>query len=58
MKCPKCEEERFRVLDTRTYDTGYTRMRICLACGHRFRTWENIDDEPEGREGGHAEATA
>jgi transcriptional repressor NrdR len=53
MQCPKCGGKKTRVLDTRGYETTNARKRICISCGHRFRTWENLDEEET-----HAEAGA
>ncbi len=41
MRCPHCQRERSRVLDT-THDSrgGIRRRRICLACSQRFSTYE------------------
>ena len=43
MKCPKCEHTKFEVLETRTSGDGIRRRRSCVACGHRFTTFERID---------------
>lgn len=41
MKCPYCEHEKTRVIDT-SHDTrgGIRRRRLCVNCNHRFSTYE------------------
>lgn len=41
MRCPYCQNERSRVVDT-THDTrgGIRRRRECINCGRRFSTYE------------------
>ncbi|MGB3715652.1 MAG: transcriptional regulator NrdR [Candidatus Promineifilaceae bacterium] len=41
MKCPYCEHEKTRVIDT-SHDTrgGIRRRRVCTNCGQRFSTYE------------------
>lgn len=41
MKCPYCEHEKTRVIDT-SHDTrgGVRRRRVCGNCGQRFTTYE------------------
>jgi len=48
MRCPKCEHEEDRVVDSRSSRGGRAtrRRRECLACGHRFTTYERIEEEP------------
>lgn len=42
MKCPACHaENQAEVIDSRPRDEIY-RRRKCLACGHRFTTYERI----------------
>jgi transcriptional repressor NrdR len=43
MKCPKCQSENFKVLDTRASDDSVRRRRECLSCGFRFTTYERIE---------------
>lgn len=45
MRCPKCESLDDKVLDSRSAREGAAirRRRECLACGHRFTTYEEID---------------
>ncbi|RKX30559.1 MAG: transcriptional regulator NrdR [Verrucomicrobia bacterium] len=44
MRCPKCGESRDRVVDSRSVrdGTAIRRRRICLSCGHRFTTYEEV----------------
>ena len=46
MRCPHCENDATRVIDSRDLENGSTirRRRECEACGHRFTTYER----PEG----------
>lgn len=41
MRCPQCESENTRVIDT-THDShgGIRRRRVCEDCSHRFSTYE------------------
>ena len=41
MKCPYCEHEKTRVIDT-SHDTrgGIRRRRVCVHCNQRFSTYE------------------
>lgn len=43
MKCPKCQSENFKVLDTRASDDAVRRRRECESCGYRFTTYERIE---------------
>ena len=45
MKCPKCQADDDKVLDSRAAREGAAirRRRECLKCGHRFTTYEEID---------------
>jgi transcriptional repressor NrdR len=47
MRCSKCGCEEDKVIDSRTSREGLTirRRRECLACGHRFTTYEEIEHE-------------
>lgn len=44
MRCPKCRNLDDRVLDSRTARMGdvIRRRRMCLDCGHRFTTYEEV----------------
>lgn len=46
MKCPFCEFEETKVIDTRPTDEGRTirRRRECINCGKRFTTYEKIEN--------------
>ncbi|MEO1615329.1 MAG: transcriptional regulator NrdR [Planctomycetota bacterium] len=47
MRCPYCQSDQDRVLDTRTTDGGFLirRRRTCLACNRRFGTVEKIEQQ-------------
>ena len=42
MKCPVCGNDNDKVLDSRSVRGGVAirRRRTCMACGHRFTTYE------------------
>lgn len=44
MKCPKCEHRENKVIDSREVREGVAirRRRLCLNCGHRFTTYEEV----------------
>ncbi len=42
MKCPYCQGNDTRVIDTRETDEGIRRRRECRGCGKRFTTYEHI----------------
>lgn len=46
MKCPFCENNDTRVIDSRQTDEGHAirRRRECEKCGKRFTTYEKIED--------------
>lgn len=48
MKCPFCEFEESKVVDSRPTDEGEAirRRRECLQCGKRFTTYEKIENIP------------
>lgn len=48
MECPKCNHQHSKVIDSRPYDDGTAirRRRECLACGHRFNTYERVEKSP------------
>ncbi len=48
MRCPYCEHEESKVLDSRPVDDGAAirRRRECLRCGRRFTTYERVDHIP------------
>jgi transcriptional repressor NrdR len=45
MRCPKCECDEDKVIDSRSAREGAAirRRRECLKCGHRFTTYEGIE---------------
>ena len=46
MRCPKCSYTESKVIDTRPADDGFKirRRRECMECGHRFTTYEKIEE--------------
>ena len=46
MKCPFCENEETRVVDSRISSDGVRRRRECIRCGLRFSTSERIQMNP------------
>ena len=48
MKCPYCEFEESKVVDSRPTDEGEAirRRRECLQCGKRFTTYEKVETTP------------
>ncbi|HWO75516.1 MAG TPA: transcriptional regulator NrdR [Bacillus sp. (in: firmicutes)] len=48
MKCPSCQMLGTRVLDSRPVDEGRAtrRRRECENCGHRFTTFERVEESP------------
>ena len=45
MRCPKCNGQDDKVIDSRASREGATirRRRECLACGYRFTTYEEVE---------------
>ncbi|MEW6304245.1 MAG: transcriptional regulator NrdR [Verrucomicrobiota bacterium] len=45
MRCPKCGCQDDKVIDSRSSREGSTirRRRQCLSCGHRFTTYEEVE---------------
>jgi transcriptional repressor NrdR len=45
MKCPHCQVDNDRVIDSRASQDGFStrRRRECIPCGHRFTTYERIE---------------
>jgi len=45
MRCPKCECQDEKVIDSRGSREGSTirRRRECISCGHRFTTYEEVE---------------
>jgi transcriptional repressor NrdR len=48
MRCPSCNYNGTRVLDSRPIDEGRSirRRRECELCQHRFTTFERVEDNP------------
>jgi transcriptional repressor NrdR len=46
--CPVCRADDTKVVDSRLAEEGAAvrRRRHCLSCGHRFTTFERIDEVP------------
>lgn len=45
MRCPFCDQDNDRVVDSRASGTAIRRRRECLACGRRFTTYERAERE-------------
>jgi len=43
MRCPSCQFEGTRVVDSREIDLSVRRRRECLKCGYRFTTYEKLE---------------
>ena len=45
MKCPFCQEDNDRVIDSRASQDGFAtrRRRECLRCGQRYTTYERVE---------------
>jgi len=48
VRCPACARLDDKVVDSRTADDGTAirRRRECLECGHRFTTFERLEEVP------------
>lgn len=48
MRCPRCQVDDTKVIDSREAEEGTAirRRRSCVACGHRFTTYERLDEVP------------
>jgi transcriptional repressor NrdR len=48
MRCPVCEHDSSRVMESRDLEDGASvrRRRECLDCGHRFTTYERVERPP------------
>ena len=48
MKCPFCNQDNTRVVDSRPADDNCSirRRRLCDACGKRFTTYEKVETIP------------
>lgn len=51
VRCPHCQQDDDRVLDSRATDDGTAirRRRACNACGKRFTTYERIEGDEQIR---------
>lgn len=48
MRCPYCDYEDSKVIDSRSADDGSAirRRRECFSCGRRFTTYERLGERP------------
>ncbi len=48
MRCPACGHDEDKVVDSRSTkeNSAVRRRRECLACGHRFTTYEYVEHRP------------
>lgn len=48
MKCPFCNSEDTKVVDSRAFMEGYSikRRRECISCQKRFTTYEKVEEIP------------
>ena len=48
MRCPSCQNNNSRVIDSRPVDEGRSirRRRECEQCSYRFTTFEKIEESP------------
>jgi len=48
MRCPLCHVDDTKVIDSREAEEGTAirRRRSCLACAHRFTTYERLEEVP------------
>lgn len=48
MKCPFCNSEDTKVVDSRSFMDGYSikRRRECIKCEKRFTTFEKVEETP------------
>ena len=48
MRCPYCNQDNTRVLDSRPVEetNSIRRRRLCDSCGRRFTTYENVETIP------------
>lgn len=46
MRCPRCQADDARVVDSRSADDGAAirRRRACESCAHRFTTFERLEE--------------
>ncbi len=48
MRCPHCQADDTKVIDSRDADEGVAvrRRRSCVHCNHRFTTYERLEEVP------------
>ena len=48
MTCPRCQKDNDKVLESRSNREGtqIRRRRLCLNCGHRYTSYERIEERP------------
>lgn len=48
MRCPFCDADNSKVIDSRPYSEGHSikRRRECVSCGLRFNTYERVEEIP------------
>lgn len=48
MRCPRCKTDDTKVIDSREAEEGSSirRRRACGSCGHRFTTYERLEEVP------------
>lgn len=48
MRCPRCQTDDTKVIDSREAEEGTAirRRRSCVACSYRFTTYERLDEVP------------
>lgn len=48
MRCPRCQVDDTKVIDSRESDEGTAirRRRVCGSCTHRFTTYERLEEVP------------
>lgn len=46
MRCPECDCEESKVIDSRPTENKVRRRRECIKCGNRFTTYEIIEEVP------------
>ena len=48
MRCPKCQVDDTKVIDSREAEDGHAirRRRSCLSCAARFTTYERLEEVP------------
>lgn len=43
MRCPYCQQDNDKVVDSRASGSAIRRRRECLACGRRYTTYEHVE---------------